>query len=121
MCPFLKLFWSVFSHIRTEYGEIWSTSSYSVRMLENTDQNNSKYGHFSRSDRCTDIGRLRCKSLFTTLDTKQKMKFPIKDFSSKCDQIHSFLWILSYLLKKSLTENFIFLYSEKFRDTLMKW
>ena len=49
------------------------------------------------------------------------MKFPIKDFSSKCDQIRSFLWILSYLLKKSLMENFIFLYSEKFRDTLMKW
>ena len=36
------------------------------------------------------------------------MKFSIKDFFSKCDQILSFLWILSHLLKKSLTENFIF-------------
>ena len=40
--------------------------------------------------------------------TAQKMKFPITDFFSKCDQIHSFLWIWSHLLKKSLMENFIF-------------
>ena len=31
-----------------------------------------------------------------------------KDFFSKCDQIRSKLRISSYLLKKSLTENFIF-------------
>ena len=31
-------FWSVFSHIRTEYGEIHRISPYSVRMRENTDQ-----------------------------------------------------------------------------------
>ena len=36
------------------------------------------------------------------------MKFSIKDFFSKCDQIHSFLRIWSHLLKKSLMENFIF-------------
>ena len=36
------------------------------------------------------------------------MKFIIKDFFSKCDQIHSFLPIWSHLLKKSLIENFIF-------------
>ena len=36
------------------------------------------------------------------------MKFSIKDFFSKCDQIRSFLRILSHLLKKSLMENFIF-------------
>ena len=34
-------------------------------------------------------------------DTAQKMKFPIKDFFSKCDQIRSFL-------KKPLMENFFF-------------
>ena len=32
----------------------------------------------------------------------------MKDFFSKCDQIRSFLQIWSNLLKKSLTENFIF-------------
>ena len=36
------------------------------------------------------------------------MKFSIKDFLSKCDQIRSFLQIWSLLLKKSLMENFIF-------------
>ena len=42
------------------------------------------------------------------LNTAQKMKFYIKDFFSKCDQIRSFLRICSHLLKKSLMENFIF-------------
>ena len=40
--------------------------------------------------------------------TAQKMKFSIKYFFSKCDQIRSFLQIWSHLLKKSLMENFIF-------------
>ena len=38
----------------------------------------------------------------------QKMKFSMKNFFSKCDQIGSFLRIWSHLLKKSLMENFIF-------------
>ena len=41
-------------------------------------------------------------------DIAQKMKFSIKDFFDKCDQIRSFLRIWSYLRKKSLMENFIF-------------
>ena len=40
--------------------------------------------------------------------TAQKMKFFIKDFFSKADQIRSFLRIWSNLLKKSLMENLIF-------------
>ena len=36
------------------------------------------------------------------------MKFSIKDFFSKCDQILKKLRIWSNLLKKSLMENFIF-------------
>ena len=42
------------------------------------------------------------------MNTAQKMKFSIKDFFSKRDLIRSFLQIWSYLLKKSLMENFIF-------------
>ena len=42
------------------------------------------------------------------LITAQKLKFPIKDFFSKCDQIRSFLQIWSSLLKKSLMGNFSF-------------
>ena len=40
--------------------------------------------------------------------TVQKIKFSIKDFFSKCDQIRSFLRTWSHLLKKSLMENFTF-------------
>ena len=36
------------------------------------------------------------------------MKFSIKDFFSKCDQIRRKLRIWSHLLKKSLMQNFIF-------------
>ena len=39
-----------FPRIQTEYGEIRGISPYSVRMQENADQNNSKCGHFLRSD-----------------------------------------------------------------------
>ena len=48
-CSNSELFWSVFSHIQTEYGEILRIFPYSVRMRENADQNNSEYGHL-RSD-----------------------------------------------------------------------
>ena len=36
------------------------------------------------------------------------MKFSIKDYFNKCDQIGSFIQIWSHLLKKSLTEKAIF-------------
>ena len=49
-CPYSELFWSAFSRIWTEYGEILRISPYSVRMRKNTDHNNSEYGHFSCSD-----------------------------------------------------------------------
>ena len=38
----------------------------------------------------------------------KRSSFSIKNFSSKCDQIRSFLRIGSHLLEKSLMENFIF-------------
>ena len=40
--------------------------------------------------------------------THKKMKFPIKDFFSKCDQIRSKLRIWSHLLRNSLMKNLIF-------------
>ena len=48
-CPYSELFWSVFSRIRTEYGEILRLSPNSVRMTENMDQSNSKYGQLLHS------------------------------------------------------------------------
>ena len=41
-----EFFWSVFSSIRTEFGDLQSKSPYSVRIPENTDQINSEYGYF---------------------------------------------------------------------------
>ena len=41
--------------------------------------------------------------------TAQKMKFSIKDFLSKCDQIRRKLKIWSYLIEKPLMDNFIFM------------
>ena len=48
------------------------------------------------------------ESFASHMSLHKKMKFSIKDFFSKCDQIRSFLWIWSHLLNKSLMENFIF-------------
>ena len=49
-CPYSESYWSIFSRIRTDYGEIFLISPYSDRIRENTYQNNSEYGHFLRSD-----------------------------------------------------------------------
>ena len=48
-CPCLELFWTSFYRIWTEHVEIRSISPYLVQMRKNADQNNSEYGHFSRS------------------------------------------------------------------------
>ena len=42
------------------------------------------------------------------LETKQIIKFSIKDYFSKCEQIRSFLRFWSHLLKKPIMENLIF-------------
>ena len=44
-CLYSKCFWSVFSHLRTDYWEILRIPTYSVRMLENTDNKNSEHVH----------------------------------------------------------------------------
>ena len=55
--------------------------------------------------------------------TAHKMKFSIKNFFGKCDQTHSFLRIWPRLLKKSLTENFIFgaVFALAFLHRLERW
>ena len=54
-CLYSELFWSVFSRIWTEYGEIESFqygyfTEHAVRMRENADYNSSEYRHFLRSE-----------------------------------------------------------------------
>ena len=45
-CPNTEFFWSVFSRIWTEYGDLLYISPYSVQMWENKDQKNSVFGQF---------------------------------------------------------------------------
>ena len=68
-CSYQEFFWSLFSQIQTGYGDLFkgknndvilkvfllnlNKSPYSVQMRENTDQNNSEYGHFSHSGNST--------------------------------------------------------------------
>ena len=55
------------------------------------------------------LGKLKLiEYLFSFASLHKKMKFSIKDFFSKGDQIRSFLRIFSHLLKKSLMESFSF-------------
>ena len=49
----------------------------------------------------------------------KKMKFSIKDYFSKCDQIRGIFRIWSHLLKKSLMENLNFLCSVKIQSEVM--
>ena len=46
--------------------------------------------------------------LLIASNTAQKIKFSIKDFFSKCDQIRKKLQFWLHLLNRSLVENFIF-------------
>ena len=46
-CQYSEFSWSLFSRILAEYQEIWSISTYSVRMRENKDQKNCKYDQYS--------------------------------------------------------------------------
>ena len=63
--------------------------------------------HFSK--KCSDSGSLVGNNLsLETVTTAQKMKFSIKDFFRKCDQIRRVLRIWSHLLKRTLMKNFIF-------------
>ena len=68
-----------------------------------------KWKHLTRNELlqnwCDNFRRKASSQIF---DTAQKMKFSIKDFFSKYDQIRRKLRIWSNLLKKSLMENFIF-------------
>ena len=114
-CPYSELFWSAFSLIWTEYVFLLRISTYPVRMLENADQNNCKYRHLTfytamfTYDAWFHAFIISIGEINFTIDLlHKKMKFFIKDFLSKCDQIRGFLRIWSHLLKKFWMENFIF-------------
>ena len=65
------------------------------------------FGFANRKINCS-IKKIHQKYFKKNSHTTQKMKFSIKYFFSKCDQILRKLRIGSHLLKKYLMENFIF-------------
>ena len=66
MGPYSELFWSVFSRIRIEYGEILP---HSVRMRENTEQENSELGHFTQWLR----SRRRIQNFVSVIETNNSL------------------------------------------------
>ena len=54
-CLYSEFFWSIFSHIRTEYGDIFCKSPCSVQMRGNMDRKISEHSHVLLSD-CHAVG-----------------------------------------------------------------
>ena len=92
LISYSKFFWFVFSGIQTEYGEIQSISLYSVQIQENTDQENSEYGNFSRSANFMprhvndNVGWQLSRSIFKKLITKFKFFLEIDLFVSQINK-----------------------------------
>ena len=97
-CRNSKFVWSVFSRIRTEYEDLQNKYPYSLRMLENTDQKNTKFEHFLRSLRdLVSFVRLLQKFAIRSLSTKttaaQRQTSFFQDVSkhSVCNELCSFM------------------------------
>ena len=113
----IKNFFSKCNQIRRGY-DLWQSLPQTSKCLYLTWKKKNIYRRCRHT--CSNWQCIRCIKQFTfnlwnsvftksiKAKTGQKMKFSIKDFFSKYDQIRSFVRIFSQLLKKSLMENFIF-------------
>ena len=110
----LVIIWFAHSHLRTKAGIYWylfvCSHFQSVRRNLWTKKNSIFLSKICRASFFSFSLHLIQDQPLTI--TTQKMKFSIKDFFSKCDQIRRKLGSWSYLLKKSLMENFFFFWSE---------
>ena len=92
-CFYSKLFWSAFSRVCTEHGEIRIISPYSVQMWENAEQNNSVYGHFQynfkRLNYLSDVEFVTCiaKINFSSLMTSAKWLLTIRSYKTSASPI----------------------------------
>ena len=114
-----NFFWSVFSRIRSEYGEIICISSYSARMLENKDQKKLRIWTLFTQWYWNWTGLLnwslwKSYRFFFPHGTwkddsalHKKWSFPLRISSVNVIKSRK-LRIWSHLLKKPLLENFIF-------------
>ena len=95
MCSYSELFWSVFSHIWTEYGEIRPITLYSVGMPKNTDHKTPNTDTFYA---------ININQRFTWLPI---LSNNIKYFKNDCN---NFLIIYFLILKRCLQFGEYFLY-----------
>ena len=109
-----EAYWAIFRHIQNSVYCIYNRAIF-------RNQTYIKPEAFSKAFwTCKMTRHIQSHGIVRTL-TAQKMKFSIKDFSSKCDQIRRKLQFWSDLLEKCLMENFIFgavmqAFSRIFRD-----
>ena len=78
-CLNKEFFWSVVSHIWTEYKDLLHKSLYLVQMGENTDQKNFAFGHFSRSE---NHGKFSLKHICSIYPEKMPSRFGKNGFST---------------------------------------
>ena len=97
-CPYSELFWSLFSGIRTEYGDIRNISTYSARMWENAGQYNSKQRHFLRSVKLLYKIKIAAYGKKAYLGICQTSTIELLAFHYFCKKIHyRFLWSAIWL------------------------
>ena len=116
-CRNSKFVWSVFSRIRTEYEDLQNKYPYSLRMLENTDQKNTKFEHFLRSLRdLVSFVRLLQKFTIRSLSTKttaaQRQTSFFQDVSkhSVCNELCSFM------VSSNFATNFLLIFIWEFQS-----
>ena len=76
-CLNVEFFWSVVSHIGTEYKDLLQKSLYSVQMGENTDLKNFAFGHFSLSE---NHGKFSFKHICPIYPEKMSSRFGKNEF-----------------------------------------
>ena len=100
-CSYSEFFWSVISRIRTEHGDSWSKSLYSVQMRENTDWKKSKEDTFYAA-------------VFTWYPSKIDIIFHFNQFCLFCiNQVYIILKVRCYLVAAHL----LFVYIESSRNS----
>ena len=114
-CPYSELFWFVFSGIRTEYG-VSRISPYSVRMQENTDQNDYEYGPFlpsvqsQKSHSCINILYSQSRYFYLCYITESLMLFFVI-YSSLLTAVVIYDTLLLFKLNMNTFYTHIFVFS----------
>ena len=100
--------WGNINFVKSESSYYRKCQSIIISQYENRQQQQPLNGENELAFLLTGSKKSWIYHLLSFIIIAQKMKFSIKDFFSKCDQIRSFLRTWSNFLRKSLMENFIF-------------